>query len=109
MKFKYDLPDLMTTQRHWIGNSIGYQKLKRIRGVYGLFNGGQLVYVVMSLDLHQRMQGHKAFLEEALFTDYTLQQFRNATKAEILIYEAICINFYQPPWNKGVGLAYLYK
>jgi len=55
MKFEYDLPDLMQTKRYWIGDSIGYKKLRKIRGIYGLFNGGQLVYVGMSLDLWQRL------------------------------------------------------
>ena len=108
MKFEYDLPDLMQLQRKWIGNLKGYAKKKKIRGVYGLFNGGQLVYIGVSEDLYQRIQGHKAFLEEALFTDYVLQEFKNTLRSEILVYEAIYINYYKPPWNKYATGKYLY-
>jgi len=111
MKFEYDLPDLMQTKRYWIGDSIGYKKLRKIRGIYGLFNGGQLVYVGMSLDLWQRLQAHKVLAKdgEEPFTHYTLQEFKNATKARVFIYEAIYISYYQPPWNRGSGRGYLYK
>ena len=109
MQFEYELPELEWLERYWIHRPINYTKRKKIRGIYALFDEKQIVYIGMSLDLYQRLQVHKAFLKELPFEYYILQGFKNATKAEILVYEAIYINYYRPIHNKGGSFGYLYK
>ena len=109
MKFEYDLPNLMQLQRQQIEDLKGYSKKRRIRGIYALFNGGQLVYVGISLDLYQRLVSHKSHREEAPCTEFAIQEFSNNACSEILIFEAIYIDLYRPIYNKWRGFAYLYS
>jgi len=95
MKFEYNLSDLIKRKRYSITLSI--PKSSKWRGIYALFYQGKLVYVGQTTNFGYRLSTHRRKYGYEL--EYSFYKLPGASVKKLLLYEAIYINYYNPPFN----------
>jgi len=95
MKFKYDLPDLIKRKRYSI--ALSFPKNYKRQGIYALFYQSKLIYIGQTINFGARLSAHR--LKYGHSIEYTFYELPDASANELLIYEAIYINHYNPLHN----------